>query len=45
MKQSDAARYARMVIEAIDRGEGVRNPTALRECLEVLASAVERKSK
>ena len=44
MKQVEAAAYARLVMEAIDKGEGVRNPLALRECLDVLATPVERKN-
>ena len=32
-------------VEALEKGEGVRNPVALAEALDVLASVVERKSK
>ena len=45
MTQTEAAAYARQVLIALNNNEGVRNPAALRECLEVLAHVVEAKSK
>ena len=45
MGPSEAARYARLVIEALDNNEGIRNPKALRECLDTLANVIERKNR